>query len=211
MCAHQPLRYQILHSLSHCHYTSPKCWEREWRGEECSAVDWMPRRPHRGWDKLPTLPFPPPTVSISLCTYIRCGCSHCTGPIKLQLYSSDGSAQCRVELWVGSVENAGQWIKIWSSAVFGFLQLFPGLQHCLAGHFSPSRGRWTELYSGCSYGSFSWGRGKWPQCVIFWQNLSFTVIKRFDFFQVFSTVLKSLCPLLTKNTLVLVLANLFDF
>ena len=82
-------------------------------GKECEEersvmVSWMPRRPHRGWDKLPTLPFPPPTVSISLCTYIRCGCSHCTGPIKLQLYSSDGSAQCRVELWVGSVENAGQ-------------------------------------------------------------------------------------------------------
>ena len=70
-------------------------------------VKWMPRRPHRGWDKLPTLPFPPPTVSISFCISGALG-HNCIDPIKLQLYSSDGSAQCRVELWVGSVENAGQ-------------------------------------------------------------------------------------------------------
>ena len=42
----------------------------------------------------------------------------------------------------------------------------------------------------------------------FW---SFTVTKLFDFFQVFSTVLKRLCPLQSKNTFVLVPANLFDF
>ena len=41
----------------------------------------------------------------------------------------------------------------------------------------------------------------------FW---SFTVTKRFDFFLVFSTVLKKLCPLESKNTFVLVLAFFFS-
>ena len=38
----------------------------------------------------------------------------------------------------------------------------------------------------------------------------FTLTKRFDFFQGFSTVLQSFCPVESKNGFVLVLTNLFD-
>ena len=38
----------------------------------------------------------------------------------------------------------------------------------------------------------------------------FTVTKRFNFFQLFSTVLKRFCPVHVKNSLVLVLALFFD-
>ena len=65
----------------------------------------------------------------------------------------------------------------------------------------------TEYYcTKCIYGSFSPGRGKWAKCVIF---LKLHFDQTVWFFKVFSTVLKRLCPLESKNTFVLVLANFF--
>ena len=54
------------------------------------------------------------------------------------------------------------------------------------------------------YGSFSPGRGKWAKCVIIFLKLYCD--QTVWFCQVFSTVLKRLCLLESKNTFVLVLA-----
>ena len=59
------------------------------------------------------------------------------------------------------------------------------------------------------YGSFSPGRGKWAKSVLFFFFLKLHCDQTVWFFKVFSTVLKRLCPLQSKNTFVLVLAIFF--
>ena len=60
------------------------------------------------------------------------------------------------------------------------------------------------------YGSFSPGREFWPKCGPFLTKVEPSCDQTVRFFQVFSTVLKRLCPLHPKNTFILVLA-IFDF
>ena len=53
-----------------------------------------------------------------------------------------------------------------------------------------------------SYGSFSPGRGKWAKSVWIFLFLKLHCDQTVWFFKVFSTVLKRLCPLQSKNTFV---------
>ena len=62
-----------------------------------------------------------------------------------------------------------------------------------------------------TFGSDSPGREKWAICGTFFKFLTLYCDQTVGFFQVFSTVLKRLCPLDPKNTFVLVLAIFLDF